>query len=218
VQLHLLTSGRLDLHRDGASPVGLSVVTGYPWDERVLVEVDPTDEEFTLSIRVPAWCDAPSLAVDGTTVEVTPEEGYLRLRRDWHDGVHLELRLPMDVRLVRAHPHVDAVRGCVALARGPLVSCIEQVDHPDAVLDDLRLDPARPPQARTDSGVPGVPVTLVGRAVVASPSSSALYAAGHRPVDSGPEAQLTAIPYFRWANRGANAMRVWIPTVGGAMS
>ena len=25
-------------------------------------------------------------------------------------------------------------------------------------------------------------------------------------------AELTAIPYFRWANRGANAMRVWIPT------
>lgn len=218
VQLHLLTSGRLDLHRDGASPIGLSVVTDYPWNERVLVDVDPTDDEFTLSIRVPAWCHTPTLAVDGTTAEVTPENGYLRLRRDWHDGARLELRLPMDVRLVRAHPHVDAVRGCVALARGPLVYCIEQADHADAVLEDLRLDPARPPQAQGDTGVPGVPVTLVGPAVLAAPPSAALYAAGHRPVDSGPETQLTAIPYFRWANRGANAMRVWIPTVEEAMS
>jgi uncharacterized protein len=29
---------------------------------------------------------------------------------------------------------------------------------------------------------------------------------------AGEAAELTAIPYFRWANRGPNAMRVWIPT------
>jgi len=41
-------------------------------------------------------------------------------------------------------------------------------------------------------------VTLVGPATIhAAPSAPAT---------------LTAIPYFRWANRGPNPMRVWIPT------
>jgi DUF1680 family protein len=38
----------------------------------------------------------------------------------------------------------------------------------------------------------------------------------YRPVGSGPPAprrkvELTAIPYYAWANRGPAAMRVWIP-------
>ena len=55
----------------------------------------------------------------------------------------------MPVRVVVPHPRIDAVRGCVALARGPLVYCIEQADHPDDVaVEDLRLDPAAPPRGR----------------------------------------------------------------------
>ena len=42
------------------------------------------------------------------------------------------LELPMPVRVIAPHPRIDAVRGCVALARGPLVYCIEQADHPAA--------------------------------------------------------------------------------------
>jgi DUF1680 family protein len=55
-------------------------------------------------------------------------------------------------------------------------------------------------------------VTLTGWGLVEAPGAE-LY----REFDAAEEpsrlpATLTAIPYFRWANRGANAMRVWIPT------
>jgi DUF1680 family protein len=108
---------------------------------------------------------------------------------------------------------VDSVRGCVALARGPVVYCIEQADHPAEIpVEDLRLDPAAPPQAAGANDELGVPVTLTGWGLVEAPGAE-LY----REFDAAEEpsrlpATLTAIPYFRWANRGANAMRVWIPT------
>ena len=53
-------------------------------------------------------------------------------------------------------------------------------------------------------------MTLAGPATVATAGAAALYAADPSP-PAVADATLTAIPYFRWANRGANAMRVWIP-------
>jgi DUF1680 family protein len=33
--------------------------------------------------------------------------------------------------------------------------------------------------------------------------------------EQGGDAQLTAIPYYSWANRGKGAMRVWLPIAKG---
>jgi uncharacterized protein len=123
------------------------------------------------------------------------------------------------VRVVVPHPRIDAVRGCVALARGPLVYCIEQADHPGVAVEDLRLDPAAPPAAAGDNPELGVPVTLVGPATVEVAGREALYATlDPRRAPAATPATLTAIPYFRWANRGPNAMRVWIPTASRAQA
>lgn len=54
------------------------------------------------------------------------------------------LELALDARLTAADPRVDAVRGCAAIERGPLVYCLEQADHPGGGLDDIVLDTARP--------------------------------------------------------------------------
>jgi DUF1680 family protein len=134
------------------------------------------------------------------------------VRRQWNGPAEVVLELPMAVRAVRAHPRVDAVRGCVALVRGPLVYCVEQADHDDVAVEDLRLDPADPPQPAGPDAQLGVQVTLAGRALVAEGEPDGLYAEyapDGAPTRSTP---LRAIPYFRWAHRGPNAMRVWIPT------
>ena len=76
------------------------------------------------------------------------------------------------------NPRIDAIRGCVALARGPLVYCIEQADHPaDVAVEDLRLDPAAPPEPAGAAPDLGVPVTLVGPATLRSGAAHELYPA-----------------------------------------
>ena len=111
----------------------------------------------------------------------------------------------MPVRAIAPHPRVDSVRGCVALARGPVVYCIEQADHAtDVAVEDLRLDPAAPPQPDgADDGL-GVPVTLAGSAPSRRARRTELYGGSTPPAPTGAtEATLTArIPYYRWANRG----------------
>jgi DUF1680 family protein len=205
VEVHLLAAGRVD----GPGGAALTVSTDYPWDGRVEVAVDSPPGEWTLSLRIPGWCEGAT--VDGEPAEAD-DRGYLRLRRDWGGSSRVVLELPMPVRVLRPHPRIDAVRGCVALARGPLVYCVEQADHPEDVpVEDLRLDPASPPAPAAPEPALRVPVTLAGAATVSWPAADALYTTDAPPATAS-TATLTAIPYFRWANREPGPMRVWIPT------
>lgn len=214
LQLQLLHDGEI---RASGEPFGgeitVATTTEYPWDEKASIEVTAPAGEWTLSVRIPSWCKDPEVTIGGKPIEaVTDASGYLRLSRDWEGNTIVLLTLPMPVQIVSAHPRVDAVRGTVALVRGPVVYCLEQHDQADGVvLEDLAVDAAAPVEIAAAEGIPGVRTVLKAAGVARPQSEQALYrtsgteAAEQRPVE------LTAIPYFRWANRGPAAMRVWIP-------
>jgi uncharacterized protein len=201
LQVHLYADGEIRTTVAGSS-VRVSMRTGYPWDGRVELTVT-AGAPLTLALRIPGW--ATGARLDGAPVDAV--DGYAHVRRDWSAGATVTLELPMPARVVRPHPRIDAVRGCVALARGPLVYCLEQADLPAGVtLEDVRIDPAA---AITAGPRPDMPVALTVRGAVEPPASDELYpsAAG----GPGEPVELTAVPYFLWGNRDPGPMRVWIP-------
>jgi hypothetical protein len=210
LQIHLYGAAELRASVHGGT-VGVTMHTAYPWDGRVRLTVDDSPgTPWTLSLRVPAWCRDVTVSVGGGAAPERPRDGWLRLRREWTAGTEVVLDLDMPPRTVTAHPHVDAVRGCAALMRGPLVYCLEQADSPVPV-DDVRLSPGAPVEAVGDAGRSPIPVGLTVRAEAAAPAPDRLYrdgtdaGAGHAPVT------VTAVPYFLWGNREPGPMRVWIP-------
>ena len=55
----------------------------------------------------------------------------------------------MRPRFTWPDPRIDAVRGCVAVERGPEVLCLEGIDLPEGVdLDSLRIDRSAAPTER----------------------------------------------------------------------
>ena len=110
---------------------------------------------------------------------------------------------------------MQANTGRAAIARGPLVYCIESADHRQVDLDSLVLRPDSELRAVEEPEVLGGLTAIRGSAGVAfQHQSDKLYARfdGRKAEVSGSTA-LTAIPYFVWANRAPGAMRVWIPYV-----
>ena len=209
VQVHLYSAGTIRTEVDGTA-VEITTRTDYPWHGRVELTVTAS-APVTLSLRVPGWCTSTSVRVNGAPVDAAPRNGYLRLRRDWSAGVTVVLDLDMPVRVVRPHPRIDAVRGCVALTRGPLVYCVEQADLPaDVVLEDLRIDPTSP----AITGLRDNPQALTVRGTVEPPPTDKLYTADH-PASSSTPITFTAVPYFLWGNRTPGPMRVWVPTTTG---
>ena len=214
VQVHLYAAAGVRADVPGGS-VALRVGTDYPWDGRIEVTVErvESDQEWTLALRIPAWAADVRASIDGEPVTVDAEDGYLRLSRTWPEGTSVVLELGMPARLVGAHPKVDAVRGCVALARGPLVYCIEDADlDPGIALDDVVLDPASPLTADARGDLLDVPVVIRVQGRV-RPGASSLYSTWSSATEeAATPIELTAIPYFRWGNREPGAMRVWVPT------
>jgi DUF1680 family protein len=205
LQLHLYSAGAIQTTVDGVD-VRISVRTDYPWDGRVVVNVT-TVAPLVLSLRVPGW--ATGALIDGVPADV--HDGYVRVQRDWSAGGTVTLDLPMPARVIHPHPRIDAVRGCVALARGPLVYAVEQADLPAGVtLEDVRVEVGAP---ITAGRLPDIPVTLTTRGAVERPASDALYP-GAVELTSEP-LDLIAIPYFLWGNRNPGPMRVWIPATTG---
>jgi uncharacterized protein len=199
IQLHQYATCEVQAEVAGGT-ARLSVHTGYPWDGRVTVRVvQAPDRPWTLSLRVPGWCRSAVLTGPGGTGPVAAGPGTAELPRRWKAGDRVVLELDMPVRVIQPDPRVDAVRGCVAVARGPLVYCLESADlPPETELEDLCWDPSREPATapRPDIGERAVGITVP--------------VTGRRPgLSAG------AIPYFAWANRGAGAMRVWIPAGPG---
>jgi len=216
VWVHVYAAGTARIPLASGRLVELRQATRYPWDGEIAVEIG-SEGEFSLMLRIPTWCE------QGATVTVnglpTPDSlvpgSYAELRRDWRPGDTVCLRLPMPVRRIESHPYVVENAGRVALMRGPLLYCVEQIDNPDTALDDLEL----PGEASflTDfwPNLLGGVVALTVDARVNPPEdswSTALYRTAR--FDDGAvgrdQVSLTAIPYHTWANRDPGPMRVWL--------
>ncbi|GAA1917131.1 glycoside hydrolase family 127 protein [Streptomyces durmitorensis] len=201
LQLHQYATGSYatDAAGGGDEAGAVTVETDYPWKGRVTVTVDaaPADRDWTLSLRIPSWCAEFTVAAPDRQDRTEADRGWLRIRRRWLPGERVVLDLALDVRLTEPDPRVDAVRGCVAVERGPLVYCLESVDQEAGLrLDEVTLTPT----ARTVTE--HRPDLLGGVTVVTT--------TGHRRSGRA-ETRLTAVPYYAWANREDGAMRVWIP-------
>ena len=207
LQLHQYATCSVSTSLPDGTPVALDVETAYPDSGTVTVRVrESAVRPWTLSLRVPAWTDGATLtrrsangettthAVTGATAEVTAV---------FAAGDVVELDLPMAAVFLRADPRVDALRGCVAVQRGPLVYCSELPADSDADLDSLVVNTGVPPRYAD------------GRVIVAA----GWLPAGEEPwpydgaadVPPSTGGQVALIPYQDWGQAGLCTMRVWLP-------
>lgn len=91
-------------------PVVITCQTDYPFTDTIAFAVEPSREvAFSLSLRIPAWCSAPRLNVNGAAAPAEPDRrGFVRLDRTWKAGDRIQLRLPMTPRVHRGR---DAASG-----------------------------------------------------------------------------------------------------------
>ena len=206
--VHLYVAGTVRV-TVGDSSVTLTEKTDYPWQGTVALTVgvaQPTS--FALRLRLPEWCRAPELSVNGEPIDPPIERGYAVLEREWSDGDTVSLELPMPVERVYADPRVRGNVGRVALQRGPVVYCVESVDNIPS-LDSLALPRDTDFQTDFRPNLLGGVTVLRGPAVriAEGETSESLYRT--RPPATEAMA-ITAIPYFAWDNREAGEMQVWI--------
>src|SRR3954468_3232564 len=129
IYLHLYDNSELDWHLENGTALKGGQKTNYPWDGDVDISVTPLEaSEFTLYLRIPGWTEHTQVAVNGKPVSGSNAGQYLPIRRRWSPGDTIHLQFDMSPFVLEANPRVVEDTGRVALQRGPLVYCLEQID------------------------------------------------------------------------------------------
>jgi len=102
----------------GGAEIALTQKSKYPCDAHVQFVVKASRAaEFAVNLRIPAWAEGASVAVNGKR-ETVSAGSFARVPREWKDGDRIDIELPMKARLEAIdaqHPET------VALVVGPIV-------------------------------------------------------------------------------------------------
>jgi DUF1680 family protein len=219
IYLHLYDNSQLDWRLENGTALKVMQKTNYPWDGAVEITVAPAEpSDFTFYLRIPSWAERAQVTVNGKVLTDVKPGVYLPIRRRWSPGDAIHLSLEMPVQVLEANPHVVDDAGRVAVQRGPLVYCMEQLDQPDGVaLTDVALDLGPKPAAlfrdefKSDLLAGVVVLHHPGSAYEQSASRNSLYSRYSGAPVRTRQVPLTFIPYYAWANREATPMQVWTP-------
>ncbi len=106
-------------------PVEILQSTNYPFDEQIHFTIRSSRAvSFPLLLRIPGWCDAPRMTLNGAAVAVsrTPN-GFAAMNRNFNPGDVITLTLPMKVAVT--HWPQDGI----GVERGPLVYSLPIREH-----------------------------------------------------------------------------------------
>ncbi len=134
--VNLYSDGVWNLKLPSSARCRLEMKTDYPASGEAEIRVRPEQEEtFPLRLRIPAWSEQTTIAVNGATV--TGRAGtWAAVGRRWKAGDRVSVRLEMDGRALHQNGRTAVVRGPIALARDLRLG--GDIDAPVALRADLR--------------------------------------------------------------------------------
>lgn len=186
--------------------VSICIRSKLPWDGEVEVKVQAKDTDFVLALRLPDWCDSYQLE-NRELLEVREQDGYLYIKKEWGEEDSVKINFPMEPKLMTSKAEVRENVGKVAVVRGPIVYCLEEVDNgKDLHLLSVKEDE---PFTLSEKKIEDMTVKVVqtkGNRTIVEEDGGMYHVL--KPMQKQ-ETELTFVPYFVWANRGENEMQVW---------
>lgn len=148
----------------------------------------------------------------GKRETVAYRDGYLYIDGIWQDGDEVALDMDMPVRILEADSRVRENIGKVAIARGPVTYCLEEVDNgKDLHLCRVDLQGLQTSAIETEVteelGHPMTVLKVPGKRLIPTESTKLYHPA--QPVREQ-DVILRMVPYYAWNNRGEGEMSVWV--------
>ena len=205
--VHQYISSSAVLRLDG-SAVKLTQAGNYPWEGRIVFNLSALSPvHCTLAFRVPGWCSAPALYLNGGRMDIQPitRKGYIYLSGTFGKEDEIVLDLPMQPQREYCSSHVPFNAGRVAFTRGPVVYCAEQADNGDQIWNLISSGGEIGYRFEKDLLEGAGVLTADGFREISK--DDRLYG---RAEKSRTPCRLTLVPYYAWCNRVPGEMAVWL--------
>ncbi len=226
VWAHFYASNTARIELPNGGSIELRQRTKYPWEgqidlEIIAVEGRAAEEEWTLFLRAPEWSPSYSSArvndKPGDMIYSRSEKAeYMAIRRRWQAGDTVQAHFSMWEHLRQCHPYVIENRDRMALMHGPLLYCFEAIDNPGFDLRDVILSPRALMERKNIEALGNMTVlTTEAEILLLNEAYEDLL---YFTVENRPKkllalpVEITAIPYYAWANREPGRMQVWLRT------
>ncbi|KAI6777663.1 uncharacterized protein J7T54_002736 [Emericellopsis cladophorae] len=129
VNVHLYTTAKVEFDA-GGEKVTLEQETNWPWDGNVSFRlVAPSSVDTVVRLRLPAWSRG-EFTLSPPCHDATAERGYLTLPSSYtskHGSFEVTIH-GFEPRHLSPHPYTN--QNSLAMARGPIIYCVEDADHP----------------------------------------------------------------------------------------
>ncbi|MCL1794790.1 MAG: glycoside hydrolase family 127 protein [Oscillospiraceae bacterium] len=207
IYVNLYAENKTSIDLNGNS-VKIAQNTNYPWDEHVKIVLNPAkEEEFSVKLRMPAWCKNPEVKLNGVKYAGLKVKGYMDIKRAWKKDDEIEIIFPMPVELYSAHPSISDNINKLAVMRGPVLYCAEETDN-GKELHRLLID--KNTQFENVPDKTGRFMNLIARGykIETSNYGDDLYSADEPYIYD--DQRIVLVPFYTWNNRGEGEMRVWL--------
>lgn len=199
--------------QDKTTSLHIQVESNFPWSGEVLIKVRPEEAvEATMAFRIPAWCKHFPIPEELEAI-ATVQKGYLYLTKVWEKEEEIKLDFPMETQYLRAHTGVKEDLGRLAIKRGPVVYCAEEIDN-SADLKAYFINPKQKIIRKTVNlqGEELVMLEVACKKMKTDGQQETLYqeVTGTSLDELMEEATLQLVPYYFWGNRGEGNMTVWL--------
>ena len=194
-------------------PVSVSMESGFPNNGNVKIAVNGAEGSgFRLALRIPGWTNGKyRLDVTGAS-EKEEKDGYIYLG-EFSESAAIDISFDMIPRLMAADSRVAEDNLKVAVTRGPIVYCMEEVDNGDK-LRQIRIDKnvSFTEEMSGEFGYDVVTLKADAKRIIPSVSAPKPFGELYGEFSSFEEKEISLrlIPYYLWANRGENEMSVYI--------
>ncbi len=188
----------------------LNLITNFPWENKIKFEITGEDETNAIfAFRIPNYAKNFQVKLNNKNVEYKIENSYAKLSGIFKNDV-IEIEFDAPATFIYANPEVRADSGKVALVKGPIVYCLEEVDN-GKNLSSIFIDTTQKIKCNFDSDLfNGSEVLELSAHKIKQTENNILYS------DVKPEKLKTtvkAVPYCYWGNRKTGEMSVWIKEI-----
>lgn len=207
--LNMYVSSQIKAEVSG-NEVRLDIKSEVPWNGKVSVHIESDEQmEGTLALRIPYYAKNPIISVSGAPLELAQNQGYIDVNLS---GTSMDVSFDFDMkaRFIRSNPKVRADVGKLAIMKGPLVYCLEEIDNGDNLACTFVSSKTKLKEEFDNSILGGTTrISFDGyRLKEEGWDPSTLYGELENEFE---EVRLTAVPYCYWGNRKKNEeMLVWM--------